>query len=61
MNDDDKVKKLPPHEVGMPIDAMSVDELETRIGLLEMEIGRLRAAIDARRHSKAAADSLFKL
>jgi uncharacterized small protein (DUF1192 family) len=61
MDDDDRVKKLPPHEVGMPIETMSVEELESRIGLLEAEIGRLRAAIDARRSTRAAADSLFKL
>ena len=60
MDDDDTVKKPPAHAVGMPIDAMSAAELEMRIGLLEAEIRRLRAAIDARRQSRAAADSFFK-
>ena len=32
MFDDDEVKKPKGHEVGMPIDTMSVDELEERIG-----------------------------
>lgn len=59
-DDDDKVNKPRTHEVGMPIDAMSVDELEERIGLLEGEIVRLRQAIDARRRTKDEADSLFK-
>ena len=45
----------------MPIDTMSVDELEERIGLLEGEIDRLREAIAARRKTKSEADSLFKL
>lgn len=60
MFDDDAPKKLKTHEVGMPIDTMSVDELNERIGLLEAEIGRLRDAVAARQKTKAAADSLFK-
>ena len=60
MDEDDIVKKPPAHEVGMPIDTLSVAELELRIGLLEAEIERLRAAIEARRQSRAAADSFFK-
>jgi uncharacterized small protein (DUF1192 family) len=61
MDEDDRAKKLVAHEVGMPIDTMSVDELEHRIGLLSGEIERLRAAIAARRQTRSAADSLFKL
>ena len=60
MFDDEAPKKLKTHEVGMPIDTMSVDELNERIGLLEAEIVRLRDAIAARQKTKAAADSLFK-
>lgn len=60
MFDDDEVPRRKTHEVGMPIDTMSVGELEERIALLEEEIARLRAAIDARKQTKAAADSLFK-
>jgi uncharacterized small protein (DUF1192 family) len=58
--DDDEVRKPKGHEVGMPIDAMSVDELEMRIAMLRGEIGRLEQAIAARRNTRAAADSLFK-
>lgn len=58
---DDEVKKLKGHEVGMPIDSMSVDELQERIGLLQAEIVRLEQAIAARKNTRAAADSLFKL
>jgi uncharacterized small protein (DUF1192 family) len=60
MFDDEAPKKLKTHEVGMPIETMSVDELNERIGLLEAEIVRLREAIAARQKTKAAADSLFK-
>jgi uncharacterized small protein (DUF1192 family) len=60
MFDDDEVKKPKGHEIGMVLDAMSVDELTDRIALLEGEIARLRAAIDSKRQSKSAADSIFK-
>jgi uncharacterized small protein (DUF1192 family) len=45
----------------MLIDTMSIDELEERIGLLEGEIERLRDAIAARKKTKDAANSIFKL
>ena len=61
MDIDEPKKKLAPHEVGMPIDTMSVDELRERIGLLEAEIVRLREAISAREKTRSAAESLFKL
>ena len=61
LSDEDAPRKKRTHEVGMPIDTMSVDELEERIGLLEGEIARLREAIDARKKTKDAANSLFKL
>ena len=60
MFDDDEVKKPKGHEIGMVLDTMSVDELTDRIALLESEIARLRAAIDSKRQSKSAADSIFK-
>jgi uncharacterized small protein (DUF1192 family) len=58
--DEDVVKKPKTHEVGMPLDAMSVDELEQRIGLLEGEIARLKSAIEARGQTRKAAESIFK-
>ena len=61
LDDEDAPKKKRTHEVGMPIDTMSVDELEERIGLLEGEIERLRQAIAARKMTKDQANSLFKL
>jgi len=60
MFDDDAAKKPKSHEVGMPIDTMSVGELEERIALLRGEITRLEQAIGARKNTRATADSLFK-
>jgi uncharacterized small protein (DUF1192 family) len=60
MFDDDAVRKHKGHEVGMPIDTMSVEELEERIALLRDEIARLERGIAARRDTRATADSLFK-
>lgn len=61
MFDDDEVKKPKGHEIGMVLDAMSVEELTDRIAMLEGEIVRLRDAIDSKRKSKSAADAFFKI
>jgi uncharacterized small protein (DUF1192 family) len=61
MFDDHQVKKPKGHEVGMILDAMSVDELADRIAMLEGEIARLKAAIASKQKSKSAADSFFKI
>ena len=45
---DEEIKKPKGHEVGMPIDTMSIEELNERIALLEDEISRLKAAINDR-------------
>ena len=58
--DEDAIRKPRGHEVGMLLDAMSVEELQDRIALLETEIARLRAAIDARNKTRTDADALFK-
>ena len=60
MFDDDLPKKPKAHELGMLLDAMSVEELNDRIGLLEAEIARLKAAIELKQKSKSAAASVFK-
>lgn len=59
--EDDEPKRASAHEVGMPLDLMSVEELEDRVGLLEREIQRLRSAIVQKRQSRATADAFFKL
>lgn len=48
------------HEIGSDLDALSVDELTLRIGLLEHEIGRLRESIANKGDSLNAAESFFK-
>lgn len=60
MHDDEDVKKKVSHEVGELLDALSIEELEARIGLLQDEITRLSAAIETKKASKSAADSFFK-
>lgn len=61
MEDDDQRRKKPvAHDVGMILDALSVAELEQRIALLEGEILRLRAAIEARGDTRKAAEAAFK-
>jgi uncharacterized small protein (DUF1192 family) len=60
MDADEPRKIIRTHEVGMPIDTMSADELRERISMLEAEIVRLRDAIAAREKSKNAAASIFK-
>ena len=59
---DEEIGKQPSaHEVGMVLDTLSVSELEARIGQLEAEILRLRAAIAARYDTRRAAEAAFKL
>lgn len=58
---DEEVRKPISHEVGMPIDTMSVEELAERIKSLEGEIERLRLTISARDASRRAADAAFNL
>jgi uncharacterized small protein (DUF1192 family) len=61
MFDDEPVKKPLVHEVGMPIDTMSVDELTKRVEMLREEILRLERAIISRQQSRSQADQLFRL
>lgn len=58
--DDEVARSTPPHEIGMVLDALSVDELEHRIALLKHEIERLQQAIDSKTASRDAADAVFK-
>lgn len=59
MEEEDR-KRPVQHEVGMVLDALSVEELEDRITLLEGEIERLRKAIAAKGSSRQAAEAAFK-
>ena len=58
---DEEIKKPKGHEVGMPIDSLSVEELNERIALLEAEIVRLKAGIEARGATPHAADAPVKI
>ena len=58
--DEDTIGKPKGHEVGMVLDAMSVEELQERIAMLQEEIARLRTAIEARNKTRNDADALFK-
>lgn len=60
MHDDDNVKKQVSHEVGTSLDALSIEELDARIGLLHAEIARIAAAIETKKASKSAAENFFK-
>ncbi|GLQ56844.1 DUF1192 domain-containing protein [Devosia nitrariae] len=60
MFEDEDAKKPTAHEVGMPLDTLSVEELTARIVLLEHEIARLRAAIEEKGKTRSQADSIFK-
>ncbi|MCF4099645.1 DUF1192 domain-containing protein [Maritalea mediterranea] len=53
-------KKASIHELGAPLDDISIDELHERIDALKAEIKRLEAAIEDKKSSKSAADSVFK-
>ena len=48
------------HEIGQNLDALSVDELDERIALLNAETARLAAARAAKDASRAAAAAFFK-
>jgi uncharacterized small protein (DUF1192 family) len=61
MFDEEAPQKPKAHEIGMVLDALSVEELGARIALLEAEIQRLRAAIASKQQSKSAAEAVFKL
>ncbi len=62
MDIDDDMPKQPAGSVriGEDLSVLSIDELKTRITLLEGEIARIRAEMEGKQSSKAAADSFFK-
>ncbi|TWF55043.1 DUF1192 domain-containing protein [Neorhizobium alkalisoli] len=59
--DDDRPKKPVAHEIGADLSALSVDELDSRIGLMKAEIERLEAEKSRKDAGRRAADSLFRL
>lgn len=62
LTDDDPLAPVrkPGHEIGQPLDALSVHELSERVELLRAEIARLEQARAAKQAAQAAADAFFK-
>ncbi len=48
------------HELGQPLDALSIDELGARIEVLRAEIVRIEQAIAVKQATKHAADTFFR-
>ena len=59
-DEEERPAPKPKHQLGEPLDAMSVEELRLRIDLLRDEIARLDAAVAAKQASRDAADAFFK-
>ncbi len=53
-------KKPPVHEIGEPLDTLSVAELAERAQLLKAEISRIEAMRASKEASKKAADAFFR-
>jgi len=60
IEEDDRPKKKPVHEVGQDLALLSVEELNDRILLLNDEITRLQSALASKRASRSVADQFFK-
>ena len=60
LEEDDRPKKKPVHEIGQDLALLSVEELSDRISMLNDEVERLRAALEKKRASRSAADQFFK-
>ena len=60
LEEDDRPKRKPVHEIGQDLALLSVEELTDRISLLNDEVARLRAALEKKRASRSAADQFFK-
>jgi uncharacterized small protein (DUF1192 family) len=60
MFDDDAPRPKRRHEIGQPIDTLSVAEIDETIGLLREEIARLETARRAKSAAIGAADALFR-
>jgi uncharacterized small protein (DUF1192 family) len=58
--DDDRPKKPAAHEIGSDLSLLSVDELKTRVALLQAEITRLESEISSKDSGRQAAEDLFR-
>ncbi len=48
------------HEIGQPLDDLSIEELAERIAMLRAEIDRLDAKRQSKEASRAGAEAFFK-
>jgi uncharacterized small protein (DUF1192 family) len=60
IDDDDRPKKKPVHDIGQDLSLLSVEELGQRVALLRDEIARLEADAAQKLAKRAAADQFFK-
>jgi uncharacterized small protein (DUF1192 family) len=60
LEEDDRPKRKPVHEIGQDLALLSVEELNDRVSLLNDEIARLRAALEKKRASRSVADQFFR-
>jgi uncharacterized small protein (DUF1192 family) len=59
-DDDDRPKKKVAHEIGQDLGLLSVEELQSRVQLMQDEIKRLELDMTQKRDKRAAADQFFK-
>lgn len=60
ISDDDRPRPQIAHAIGQDLSLLSVDDIETRIALLNAEIERLKADAAKKRASRDAASAFFK-
>jgi uncharacterized small protein (DUF1192 family) len=60
MNSDDLPKPKHEHVLGENLEAISLDELNLRVAVLDREIQRIQAEIKRKQVSRSAADAFFK-
>ncbi len=61
MEEEQRSAGTPPHEVGMVLDALSVDELKERIEILTLEIERLKNETQKKDATRSTAENAFNL
>lgn len=58
--EDERPRRKITHEIGQDLSLLSIEELEARVALLQSEIERLTASMDAKRATRSAADKYFR-
>ena len=61
MSDDEPKKSKVKHEIGEPLDYMSVIELSERLKLLKEEIERIEIVRTSKKHGRSVAESFFNI